>query len=601
MPDQYKEDIWNIKEWDIYKRATKDQKQTWHRLASSAKDNLDFTLCNNLCIREELKYIMYVIINSGIKISTFGNYYHFLKTLCEYLNTKNEYDSLINYENCSYDSYLSVKLGRKITEKDIEYINKDMKKETRLRKRSVVTFFYHCIDILKDYKDKDLPLLERDIWKKKQILAIEPTNTFRSNLDFSSIKQLSIKVNVKEYCRYKLTIQKNTTVEKSLSYIKVFTNWIYNYDFKIEYLSQLNRDMLENFFLYLRVESGYSDHYINRCILELKVFFETLPLLELKNIPEKTLIIPNDYTFKSKKESKYFTPEEARNITNAMQYMTKTDAKIVFCLKVLGCRINEILKLTPSQIIKNDEEEYCLKIYQGKVKKEYLKPIQKQTADILFSEINKNRKRFGAEPEYVFLTDNNKPIKYDPFLKRINKVFYEHEVKDKDGKLLRFQTHRFRATVATNLINAGYGAKETAKLLGHSNLSSLTHYIHLHDETVIKQLTPRLERDDALIRNIGLMEKIPEATENVRYVPLCNGWCARDINSLGTCKKANACLSCGLFKPSIEYLNNYEMQLSNVIDTIEIAKANNMEALLKKNLKLKEKLENIIKKVKETL
>ena len=52
---------------------------------------------------------------------------------------------------------------------------------------------------------------------------------------------------------------------------------------------------------------------------------------------------------------------------------------------------------------------------------------------------------------------------------------------------------------------------------------------------------------------------------------------------------------------SFEYLNNYEMQLSNVLDTIEIAKANNMEVLLKKNLKLKEELENIIKTVKENL
>ena len=48
-------------------------------------------------------------------------------------------------------------------------------------------------------------------------------------------------------------------------------------------------------------------------------------------------------------------------------------------------------------------------------------------------------------------------------------------------------------------------------------------------------------------------------------------------------------------------LNNYEMQLSNMIDTIEIARANNMEVLLKKNLKLKEELENIIKTVKEKL
>lgn len=603
MPEQYKKDIWNIKEWDIYKRATENQKEIWNRNSSSTNEKINFTLCDNLFIREELKYVMFIIIKNDCKVSTLANNYNYFKTLCKFINNENKYNSLIDYENSSYESYFIVKLKRKISIKDSDYITQNMEKEKHTRKNLSITFFYRCIEILKDYRDKDLPLMERNIWKKEQIFSINPNNKFRSNLDFSSVKQESIKLTIKEFCRYELTVKKNTTVTNALIYLKNFTEWLYDYDSKIEYLSQLNRNIMERFFLYLRVESGCSDDYINHCILELKVFFETLQLLELENIPKKTLIIPNDYNLKSKKESKYFTDEEARNITNAMKYMTKTDAKIVFCLKTTGCRISEVLNLKPTQIIKNDDGEYSLNIYQEKVKREYLKSIPKQTAAVLFSEIDKNKKYLGIEPEYVFLTDNNTPILYDPFLKRINKVFYEHQVKDKDGKLLRFQTHRFRATVATNLINAGYGAKETAKLLGHSNLKSLTHYIHIHDETVLKQLAPRLAKDHALIKNIDLMGKNAsiEPTEKDVGVPLCNGWCIRDVASLGTCKKANACLSCGLFKPSIEYLNNYEMQLSNVLDTIEIAKANNMEVLLKKNLKLKEELETIIKTVKEKL
>ena len=607
MPEKYKADEWNIKEGDIYKTATKKQQDIWNRNIAKPKNKIDFTLCNNLYIREELKYVMYTIIKDEGKISTFSNNYNRFKTLCKYINETNKYNSLIEYENESYESYFAVKLKRETFIKDNDYINKNMKKEEHTRKNLSVTFFYRCIEILKNYRDRNLPLMDRDIWKEEQILFINPNNKFRNNLDFSSIKQESIKLTIKEFCRYELTVKKNTTVTNALIYLKNFTEWLYSYDSKIEYLRQLNRDIMEKFFLYLRVESGFSDYYANHCILQLKVFFESLQLLELDNIPEKTLIIPNDYAFKSKKESKYFTDEEARNITNVMKYMTKTDAKIVFCLKTLGCRISEVLNLKPTQIVKNDNGEYSLNIYQEKVNREYLKPIEKQIAAILFSEISKNKKRFGVEPEYVFLTDNNTTISYSSFIQRINKIFYKYKVKDKDGNLLRFQTHRFRATVATNLINSGYGAKETAKLLGHSNLSSLTHYIHIHDETVLKQLAPRLAKDDALIKNIELMGKsssttsILESTENEVGVPLCNGWCSKDVASLGTCKKANVCLSCGLFKPSIEYLNNYEMQLSNVLDTIEIAKANDMEVLLKKNLKLKEELENIIKIVKEKL
>lgn len=402
MPEQYKNDIWNIKEWNIYKTATKNQKENWHRSSSSTKDKIDFTLCNNLYIREELKYVMYIILEGGIKISSLTNYYNYFKTLCKFINNENKYNSLIDYENSSYESYFAVKLKRKISIKDNDYITKDMEKKKCVKTNTAITFFYRCIEILKEHRDKDLSLMDRDIWKKEQILSINPANKFRNNLDFSSIKQESIKLTIKEFCKYELIVQKNNTVTKALGYIKTFTEWLYDYDSNIEYLSQLNRNIMEKFFLYLRVESGYSDYYANHCILELKVFFETLQLLELDNIPEKTLIIPNDYTFKSKKESKYFTNEEARNITNAMKYMTKTDAKIVFCLKTTGCRISEVLDLRPTQIIKNDDGEYSLNIYQEKVKREYLKSIPKQTVAVLFSEISRNKKRFGVEPEYIF-------------------------------------------------------------------------------------------------------------------------------------------------------------------------------------------------------
>lgn len=97
------------------------------------------------------------------------------------------------------------------------------------------------------------------------------------------------------------------------------------------------------------------------------------------------------------------------------------------------------------------------------------------------------------------------------------------------------------------------------------------------------------------------MDKISPETIKTTYTPLCNGWCVRDVSNLGVCKKANSCLTCGLFKPSIEFLNNYEMQLQDVLATIEIARANDMEVLLKKNLKLKEDLERIIRVVKEKL
>ena len=244
MPDQYKNDIWDIKEWDIYKRATEKQKEIWHRNASSTKDKIDFTLCNNLHIREELKYVMYIIINNKEKISTFANNYNYFKTLCKFINNENKYNSLIDYGDSSYESYFAVKLKRKTSIKDSDYITKNMEKKECMKTNTAITFFYRCIEILKDYIDKDLPLMDRDVWKKEQILFINPSNKFRAVLDFTTIKQVSIKINVKNFCKYKLTTQQNGSVVKKLGYIKTFTNWLYSYNNNILHFCQLNREII---------------------------------------------------------------------------------------------------------------------------------------------------------------------------------------------------------------------------------------------------------------------------------------------------------------------------------------------------------------------
>ncbi len=51
MPEQYKNDIWNIKEWNIYKTATKKQQDIWNRNVAKPKNKIDFTLCKHRCTR----------------------------------------------------------------------------------------------------------------------------------------------------------------------------------------------------------------------------------------------------------------------------------------------------------------------------------------------------------------------------------------------------------------------------------------------------------------------------------------------------------------------------------------------------------------------
>ena len=118
-----------------------------------------------------------------------------------------------------------------------------------------------------------------------------------------------------------------------------------------------------------------------------------------------------------------------------------------------------------------------------------------------------------------------------------------------------------------------------------------SHYATVTNETVKEQLKPRIEKDEMLIRNIGKIEKLKEATMPSRA--LCNGFCNKNPLT-EPCEHANACLNCSMFVPSIQFLNGYYIQLQEVEATIKVAEANDYKLMLKKALKDKENLEKII-------
>ena len=72
-----------------------------------------------------------------------------------------------------------------------------------------------------------------------------------------------------------------------------------------------------------------------------------------------------------------------------------------------------------------------------------------------------------------------------------------------------------------------------------------------------------------------------------------NGSCARPIIK-GVCPHANACLTCGDFRTTIEFLDQHKEQLEQTDSIIEKAKINNWQRQVEMNDQVKTNLENII-------
>lgn len=598
IPDKYKDDEWSVKEWDIYKNAPAKRRSDWNLRSKNTDNVFKFSLCSNPFIAEEFKYFMYHLIEvKRVTITTFSEYYDRYKILSTYVNTyMADSESILELEDLSlFEFYLSTQKKAGADEGiPAKFISQEFQRASKKSRFS--TFLTYAQSIIKQYYEKDLPETKKTIWHPNRFPFCKGLDADKT-LDFSIIKNPVTMKNVQDFCLHKLHAITFNAVYAYLFDIKLFIRWL-DENHPLNKLSDLTRDILEEYFIWVRTSSGYNSHKANVSILNLKVFLDWGQLLEKKDMPDQPLIMRNDYVLKTKKESRYLTDSEVKGLLNVLPQMPKLYGRMVYCLLFLGMRFSELAKLDVNAIKKNDDDTYYLDLWQYKTQAVNEKPVFENTLKIMAAEIERNKKRFGEDNvKYVFVTDQNTPVANGTLNDNINKVLTKNNVLGRDGKILHVTTHRFRATVATNLISEGVSVDVAAQLLGQTTLSSLSHYATVANDVVKEQLKPRLEKDEMLIRNIGrgkdMAEVIPE-----KSVALCNGYCGK--SPLTTpCAKANACFNCSMFIPSIQFLNAYHIQLLEIEATIKVAEANNYDMMLKKALREKVALEKIIEKLEK--
>ena len=590
LPEPYCNDVWDVQSMDIYINATDNIKNRWKLRSSKWNYKFDFSICNNKAIREELKYFCYqLLIKKKISIATFAEYCDKFALLYKFINA-NTYSSIVDVDIDDYSNFI-VDTGHKRISDNGTYIagNKTVSSKKANKLISVLAYIQ---ETLKLYYDSLLPLMDRDLWLPEYFVGKE---TSGRKINFESIKQDTIKKQCKVFA--KLKIENNTfdNVSHLIYVLTCFSEWLYDYDSSIKSFAEINRDDLEEYFVYLRLESGFSSNKANDSILTLRNFIATGLMLQWKDFSNKQLITKNDYTFKGKTRTPVYSETEMNKIVEVVSSVEPIYAEVLVLLITIGCRVNELLKMKQSMITCIDGQ-YYLSLYMHKTKRDNDTPVSDGVAKIILKRIKHTKESF-PDSDYVFVKDNGYRVEYSTFIKKIKKIIIENNILDDNGDLLQFRTHSLRATKATNLLMAGYSAESTAQMLGHKNLDSLSHYITVSNKELWGKMKPLLDKETVFINSIGEVDH-KSLMEYEVVQPLCNGFCCRSI-TLGACDKANACLNCKLFKPSREFITDYKNQLVDINALIALAEANDYPQSLENNLKTKESLERIIREMEE--
>lgn len=595
----YLDDLWSLNEGEDFKNLTDKQRKN---CLKSSPEFLNFNDCLNQYIKEELKYFSYFVLKNKVIMTTFKNYAKAFAYFFEYINIyQNEIQSIIELKKelliNDYEKYLNkINIKTYITKYNIDGNMKKSSFEMYTPYMKCVIYYYdHMYDY---YFVENKNEFEKDIWdiRRLPIVINNDKSRPRYKIDFTKIEQKRIRLLAKKFTYQRLT---NNSVSRCITDLKgiiLFSNFIGEEYPLIQSLSQLNRNVIENFLGFIKTEFNYKRNTVASRIGSIRIFFEFSRLMNWEEKPKEELIYKTDYSKKHRVQPKYYTDEELKGINKHLDKLPIQIARMVFVVETIGIRIGELCKLNVNCLEQDTKGEFVLNYYQTKTQKTNKIPINEEVSSTIEEAIKYSKNKYGDSIKYVFSNDINTPISVQVFNKTLNKLSYENNILDRNGEKLRISGSKFRGTVSTRYANLGLDYNIIMKLLGQTTPGILKYYVEIHDVTVLDSMEKIIEEQNDLIKNIGNTKNIKTyKKEEESLICLSNGYCKKSIKE-GKCIHANACYTCRMFKPDFKHINLYRHHLEEARKNIKIAELNNFERILQVNQDLEENLLKIIKK-----
>ena len=232
---------------------------------------------------------------------------------------------------------------------------------------------------------------------------------------------------------------------------------------------EMTKEMMEDYFLYLKQDKGHAPTSIGSVITGLRFFYNHV-------LCRENLAPGCTFSKKPRKLPTVLTQEEIWKIINAADNVKHR--LILMATYSAGLRASEVIALKPEHI---DSERMLIKVVDGKGRKDRYTLLS-----VKFLKELRQYYRTYRPRDYLF------PSSY----KGRASLSYEtvREIYDKARGKAGIQKgaglHTLRHSFATHLLENGYDIRKIQILLGHSCLSTTMIYVHVSRKTLSKIKSP---------------------------------------------------------------------------------------------------------------
>lgn len=462
-------------------------------------------------------------------------------------------------------------------------------------------------------------VLGPDVWDVRELgIRINSHKPTSYKLNFADLSQPWLKELAKEFvsCHANsMGYKAFTSILSVLNKLSRFLREKYPY---LEGISSITREIALEFIAYSAAmrRSGSSDKRIadgqkRLTMSNLNTFYRVLYTNGLANVPP-VIYLRGDYPKRHRPKPRWI-PEIV--ISQFHQHIDDLPSHIMRAYLVnleCGLRIGELSTLSMACLSQDKQGDWFLRFVREKTFEEDLIPISREIVAVIQEQQEDTKNLFGDNHPYLFYTFTYgykpvpKPLSVESFCHHLNKVAEKYQICDENGVLWHFQSHQFRHTVGTKMINSGVPLTVIQRYLGHKSPEMTLTYARIQDETLKKNVQD-FHRKVVNISGETVQEVDGEGANtghaqwmkrNVLAQALSNGSCARPVVK-GPCPHANACLTCGDFRTTLEFLEQHKAQLKATQELIDVAKRNGWQRQVEMNEQVAHNLQNIISELEK--
>lgn len=406
-----------------------------------------------------------------------------------------------------------------LIELPLDTLVKDMKKWLLMNGKPLTTRKV-CKRVSKDEQDESIhirylkkvyrflmpederPEREKDIWKLDRMGLILTDNPIKNTetLNFTKIVQDEMRQEVKDAAFMELQTRAVGTVQAELVAINRFSSYLAENFSDVKSMADVNREIVESYLIYLNTEATDRKSYRSD-IFHLKAIIDLVGRMT-DNPGICNLFLITDIPKNPEKLYKSYSDAELKRLNSAIVTADVQVARALILHQMLGTRISDTLTLKQDCVFEKDGK-LMIRIDQIKSRRTYRKTINEEMQELINAAI-KYTKAHSPDSPYIFANDKDasRPMTYSKIQYQLMAIINENDLRDDNGEQFGVGTHLFRHTYGRKLTEMHVDDTTIAKLLGHSNNSSVKYYRKMSNTQLADETREMRQSMDEILQNL---------------------------------------------------------------------------------------------------